>query len=133
MPDLFDTLRRCLEEERLVALATVLAGPAPVGAKVLIYPDGTTAGSLGAPDLDAAVARDAVRAQRRQESVRRPYPAALVSAAEGEIDVFTEVYAPSPHLIAFGEVLCVAAGLPPMPPGVVALPRRRAAKARQRR
>lgn len=102
MPDLFDTLRRCLEEERLVALATVLAGPAPVGAKVLIYPDGTTAGSLGAPDLDAAVARDAVRAQRRQESVRRPYPAALVSAAEGEIDVFTEVYAPSPHLIAFG-------------------------------
>ncbi|HVW80423.1 MAG TPA: DUF3000 domain-containing protein [Mycobacteriales bacterium] len=33
-----------------------------------------------------------------------------------------------PHLIAFGEVLCLAAGLPPMPPGVVALPRRRAAK-----
>ncbi|HVU61801.1 MAG TPA: DUF3000 domain-containing protein [Mycobacteriales bacterium] len=38
----------------------------------------------------------------------------------------------APHLIAFGEVLCVAAGLPPMPPGVVALPRRRA-KARSRR
>jgi hypothetical protein len=30
-----------------------------------------------------------------------------------------------PHLIAFGEVLCVAAGLPPMPPGVVPIPSRR--------
>jgi hypothetical protein len=30
-----------------------------------------------------------------------------------------------PHLVAFGEVLCVAAGLPPIPPGVVQLPKRR--------
>jgi Protein of unknown function (DUF3000) len=37
----------------------------------------------------------------------------------------------APHLIAFGEVLCVAAGLPPMPPGVVALPRRRATRAKR--
>ena len=27
-----------------------------------------------------------------------------------------------PHLIAFGEVLCLAAGLPPIPPGVVQIP-----------
>jgi Protein of unknown function (DUF3000) len=31
-----------------------------------------------------------------------------------------------PHLVAFGEVLCHAAGLPPIPPGVVAIPKRRA-------
>ncbi|HEX3707471.1 MAG TPA: DUF3000 domain-containing protein [Mycobacteriales bacterium] len=37
----------------------------------------------------------------------------------------------APHLRAFGEVLCVAAGLPPMPPGVVALPRRRAKHAKR--
>jgi hypothetical protein len=30
-----------------------------------------------------------------------------------------------PHLVAFGEVLCVAAGLPPIPPGVVQIPKRR--------
>ena len=30
-----------------------------------------------------------------------------------------------PHLVAFGEVLCLAAGLPPIPPGVVAIPKRR--------
>jgi hypothetical protein len=27
-----------------------------------------------------------------------------------------------PHLVAFGELLCTAAGLPPTPPGVVAMP-----------
>lgn len=31
----------------------------------------------------------------------------------------------APHLIAFGEVLCLAAGLPPVPPGVVPLPKKR--------
>ena len=29
------------------------------------------------------------------------------------------------HLVAFGELLCAAAGLPPMPPGVVAIPANR--------
>ena len=33
-----------------------------------------------------------------------------------------------PHLMAFGEVLCVAAGLPPIPPGVVQIPKRRLAR-----
>jgi hypothetical protein len=31
----------------------------------------------------------------------------------------------APHLVAFAEVLCLAAGLPPMPPGVVPMPKRR--------
>lgn len=37
-----------------------------------------------------------------------------------------------PHLVAFGELLCAAAGLPPTPPGVVVMPstRRRRAVAR---
>lgn len=40
----------------------------------------------------------------------------------------------SPHLVAFGELLCAAAGLPPMPPGVVPMPsprRRRPAASRR--
>lgn len=41
----------------------------------------------------------------------------------------------APHLVAFGELLCAAAGLPPMPPGVVAMPatRRKRAAATPRR
>jgi xanthine dehydrogenase accessory factor len=106
---LYETLRRCLAEERLVAVATVLAGPARAGAKLLIHPDGRTEGSLGAGALDEAVGREAVRAQRREESVRRAYDAALLdgaleSGAEGRepVDVFIEVFAPSPHLLLFG-------------------------------
>jgi hypothetical protein len=33
-----------------------------------------------------------------------------------------------PHLVAFSEVLCLAAGLPPIPPGVVQIPKRRLAR-----
>jgi hypothetical protein len=33
-----------------------------------------------------------------------------------------------PHLVAFGELLCAAAGLPPMPPGVVPMPSTRRPK-----
>jgi hypothetical protein len=35
------------------------------------------------------------------------------------------------HLTAFSELLCTAAGLPPAPPGVVPMPRRRAARRRR--
>jgi hypothetical protein len=38
-----------------------------------------------------------------------------------------------PHLIAFGEVLCLAAGLPPMPPGVIPIPKRRSKASATRR
>jgi hypothetical protein len=34
----------------------------------------------------------------------------------------------APHLVGFSEVLCIAAGLPPVPPGVVPIPTRRLAR-----
>ena len=34
-----------------------------------------------------------------------------------------------PHVVAFGELLCAAAGLPPMPPGVVPMPANRRKRA----
>lgn len=118
MAGLYETLKACLVGQRLVALATVLAGPAPVGAKLLVYPDGRAEGSLGSAALAAAVTRDAVRAQRRQESVRRIYAsdasdvmdgsaggngnADATQAPHASVEVFIEVFAPSPHLLAFG-------------------------------
>ncbi len=104
---MFETLRKYLAEERLIATATVVAAPASasiaVGAKVIVHPDGRTEGDFAAAALLAVVAGDAVRAQRREESVRRTYDASLADGEAGaEIDVFIEVYAPSPHLILFG-------------------------------
>jgi xanthine dehydrogenase accessory factor len=111
---LYERLKELLAAQRLVALATVLTAPPAlrdrvrVGAKLLVYPDGRTEGALGPPELEATVARDAVRAQRREESVRRGYDAATLGAdapdgAEAEpLEVFIEVFAPSPHLLIFG-------------------------------
>jgi hypothetical protein len=36
----------------------------------------------------------------------------------------------APHAEAWGDVLCTAAGLPPVPPGVVAMPTRRGQRGR---
>lgn len=114
----FDTLKGYLAEERPIATATVVSAPTgsvAVGSKVIIHPDGRTEGAFppgpggrteGAfPEgaLQAAIVRDAVNALRREESARRTYDATLSGVASAEpIDVFIEVYAPSPHLILFG-------------------------------
>jgi xanthine dehydrogenase accessory factor len=104
---LFDTLSEYLTEERLIATATIVAVPEgasiEVGAKCIIHPDGQIEGDFPDGPLREAIVSDAVRAQRREESVRRNYDAALAEGDPGAIiDVFIEVYAPSPHLILFG-------------------------------
>ena len=52
-------------------------------------------------------------------------------AAEIEIRASWSPIGPdlSNHLVAFGELLCAAAGLPPMPPGVVPIPANRRKRA----
>jgi len=104
---LFDTLKGYLDQERLIATATIVGAPGSaavaVGAKFIVHPNGQTEGEFPADELRAAIVRDAVRAQRREDSVRHTYAATLAGGAPGEvIDVFIEVYAPSPHLILFG-------------------------------
>ncbi|HEY8596892.1 MAG TPA: XdhC/CoxI family protein [Thermomicrobiales bacterium] len=104
---LFDTLKGYLDQERLIATATIVGASASatvaVGAKFIVHPNGQTEGEFPADELRAAIVRDAVRAQRREDSVRHTYDAALAGGEPGEvIDVFIEVYAPSPHLILFG-------------------------------
>lgn len=102
----FDTLQSYLAEERLIATATIVNAPEgsiAVGTKMIVHPDGRTEGPFPVGALQAAIVHDAVRAQRREESIRRTYDAALTGVASAEpIDVFIEVYAPSPHLILFG-------------------------------
>lgn len=104
MAEVFDALRAALREDRLVAVATVLGGPARAGSKMLIFPDGSRVGTLHSAELDEAVMRDAVVAQYRQESRRVPYGLddGGAAVAGDPIDVFIEVLAPAPHLILFG-------------------------------
>src|SRR5439155_12219894 len=62
MSGLYEEVRDLLNEEKGVALATVVRGEEHVGAKLLVYPDKSTHGSLGNAALEALVVEDAERA-----------------------------------------------------------------------
>ena len=88
-------------------LATVTAGPTP-GAKLLAAPDGTTLGTLGNPDLDRVVARDAIGELQAGLTSMRHY-GEHGEAREDAVSVFIESFAPPPRMVIFGAVDFTAA------------------------
>jgi xanthine dehydrogenase accessory factor len=95
---LFDTLRRCLDEEIAVTQVTVVSrGAERFGAKMLVFPDGRTEGELGDRELDAAAREAAVRCPDT-DIVSLPLPGGR------EVELFVEVFAPPPKLILVGAV-----------------------------
>lgn len=93
--DLYDELKHNIENETLCAVATIVSGASNVGAKLLIYPEGKTVGDLGDAELNARVARDAMRLMREEMSENRLY---------GDVEIFIDVFAPKPKLVIFGGV-----------------------------
>lgn len=107
MSILYETLRDALAAEEAVALATVVDGPA-VGAKLLVRPGVPSIGSLGNPDLDRVVARDALgELEAGLTSTRHYGPNGEARAAD--VEVFIESFAPLPRMIIFGAVDFTAA------------------------
>lgn len=106
-PALFDELRAEVDDGRPVALVTVVDGPG-TGAKLLVGPHRATAGSLGDPDLDRVVARDALgELSAGRTGVRHYGPHG--EAREDVVAVFIESFAPPPRLFIFGAVDFTAA------------------------
>jgi xanthine dehydrogenase accessory factor len=89
-----EAVEQMIAEERLGAVATVVAGP-HLGAKAVIdYDGGYIAGSL--PDQIAGDVRsDAAALMDREQNRTLSY---------GESEVFIETVAPPPHLVIFGAV-----------------------------
>lgn len=109
---IFDELAARLRAERPVALATIVAGPG-TGAKLLVAP-GVTMGSLGHPDLDRVVARDAAAELEAGRSGTRHYgPEGQTTpedlAGTPVVHVFVESWAPPPQMWIFGAVDFTAA------------------------
>jgi xanthine dehydrogenase accessory factor len=99
MTSYFDTIQRCVEQEQPLATATVVGGREKVGARMLVFDDGSTEGSLGDPELDRRAREDALAALRRGAPRRASYP------TDGEAsDVFIDVYPTPPTLLTFGGV-----------------------------
>jgi xanthine dehydrogenase accessory factor len=72
------------------ALVTVLEGPG-AGSKLLVLPDGTRSGSLGAPEIDDEAARLADELMWAERSEKRG-------------PLFVDVTFPAPRLIVFGAI-----------------------------
>ena len=100
MQTYFDTIRRCVEEERPVVAATIIGGAGELGARLIVFDDGSIEGSLGDPSLEAEVRREALAALRRGAARRASIP-----RPDGETtDVFFDVYPAPPTLMIFGGV-----------------------------
>ncbi len=97
MPSLagwFDELKRNLENATLCATATIVRG-ANLGAKIMVYPDGSARGDLDDAALTARVIHDAQILMRAEQSEHRVYD---------DTEIFIEVFAPKPRLIIIGGV-----------------------------
>jgi len=114
----FDRYAALLRSEDPVALATVIEGSSgdiEIGAKLLVTTDGTEPiGSLGHPELDRVVARDAIAELEAARSGVRSYGPEGQTTPEDLIDqptirVFVESHAPPPQMWIFGAVDFTAA------------------------
>lgn len=103
MAEIYETLKASLAQERAVALATLTGGSGPLGAKLLIFTDGATQGTLGDAQFDARVAEDARQMIWRGEAKTITYtPEPHDAALSGASDVFIECFPPSPKLVIVG-------------------------------
>ncbi len=105
-------LLEALERGETVALATVVevrgASPAPPGARLLLFADGRTVGTVGGGALEQQVRAEALAALAEGHSRLRHY--ALREEGEnatgmlcgGDVRVFIEVHAPAPTLLLIG-------------------------------
>jgi xanthine dehydrogenase accessory factor len=92
--EIYPALKKCLEENQFVAVATVIAGRG-LGNKMLVWLDGQTLGSLGDSRLDAeAAAWTQVQMQRQETGWTH-----LIDS-----DVFVDVMPPPLRLIVVGAV-----------------------------
>jgi xanthine dehydrogenase accessory factor len=110
---IYELLRDRLRADQPTALASVIDGP-HVGAALLVAPDLEPIGSLGHPELDRVVTRDALGELEAARTGVRHYgpegqatPEDLVGTPT--VRVFVESFAPPPQMWIFGAVDFTAA------------------------
>ena len=113
MSSLYEQLRDRIRGDEPVGLVTVIDGP-HIGAKLLIVPGQAAQGSLGDPELDRIVARDALAELEAATTGVRHYGPQGQTTPEDLIDtdtvsVFVESFSPPPQMWIFGAVDFTAA------------------------
>ncbi len=110
--EIIKELSRCIEENIPTALATVVKSsgstPAQAGAKMLVYEDGKSQGTVGGGSLEMQVIKDAVDAINNSCAGFFKYDLTGKDAAElgmvcgGKVTVFIEPYLEPPHMLIIG-------------------------------
>ena len=94
----YDELRQAILDETPVAMATVVQGE-PLGAKLLVYGDSRTSGSLGDDALDTDVAAMARQVLPTGKTVIRTF-----TRDGGDVAVYIESYLPRRRMVIVGAV-----------------------------
>ncbi|MBA4860804.1 XdhC family protein [Streptomyces sp. PSKA54] len=92
---------------RPVTVATVIDGPAPLGATLAVWPD-RVSGSLGSTGLDVAVTADA-RGELAQGATGQRHYGPHGERREDAVTVFLHSFAPPPRMLVFGAIDYAAA------------------------
>jgi xanthine dehydrogenase accessory factor len=95
--DWYERVAGAIRAREAVGVATVVAGPRALGAKMLVYADGRREGDLSLGDLDDRVAEDCASALANERAETRTY---VLNGAE--FRVFLEPHVPPPTLIIVG-------------------------------
>lgn len=98
-----DVLRGVLDRllaDEPVALATVVSGPAPLGALLAVTPEGA-GGALGTEGLDVAVTDDARGMLAQGQTGTRHYGPHGERRID-EVAVFVQAFTPPPRMLVFG-------------------------------
>jgi len=111
MDNLYARVADAVAEGQSVALATLVrvegSTPRELGAKMLVYPDGQIAGTVGGGEMEAAVieaaalALDEGKPRLLRYELRDPASGDL-GICGGEAEVFIDVLAPRPTLLVVG-------------------------------
>ncbi len=102
------SLAQAIRAQEPVVEVTVIGAPATLGAKMLIFQDGSKQGSLGLGQLDARVEEDARGALSMSRSRTRRYPLDSgvlgCDAPDGEqmVELFVESHVPPATLVIIG-------------------------------
>jgi xanthine dehydrogenase accessory factor len=93
----YDIIRAAIRAGRPLAAATLIRAGGPPGAKLLVFPDGRSDGSLGDPDLERRVIVDAL-------GLLAQGAARVIDSEDTGASVFIESFVPPPTLFMVGGV-----------------------------
>lgn len=96
--DVYALIQDALDQNQLLACATLISGD-DLGAKLLVWPDGRTQGSLGSTALD-----DAALAAVLHQFISQDATNLKLDIAGQEAEIFIDVFVPPARLIIVGAV-----------------------------